>query len=190
MIDNLKIVFEAYGGWKALWRSSYIRLSLALMIVSFQIANSKSWPDIVYNILPSILGFSIAAIAIVTVIGDDGFRNSLSKIFTINEKFSDIECLMASFVWFIFVQVSTIIYAIIFKSHPYDACNIFEKPHCLDMNEYSDIVLSYFGTFLTIYSILLVLSSTLLMFQLFRLYVRNIPSSAKPGNDSQKTGEN
>lgn len=190
MIDNIKTVFEAYGSWKALWRSSYIRVSLILTAISFQIANEKNWPNIVSDVLPSMLGFSIAAIAIVTVIGDDGFRSSLSKIFTMNDKFSDLECLMASFVWFIFIQVSTIIYAFIFKSEPFDACRIFSNPRCLDINNYFDISLSYFGTFLMIYSIMLVLSSTLLMFQLFRLYVRSIPSSKNSGSDNQKPGKN
>ena len=177
MIDNFRSIFRAYGGWNSLWRSSYIRLSAILTIVCFQIAISEKWTEISLSVLPSMLGFSIAAIAIVTVIGDDGFRKSLSKVSTISDKFSDLESLMASFVWFIIVQVSTVIYSVAFSSKPYDFCKINNNESCRDYNVTANMIMSYIGTFFTIYSILLVISSTILMFQLFRLYIRNIPDS-------------
>jgi hypothetical protein len=174
MIKNLKSVFSAYGGWKSLKNSSYIRIAFILSLLGAGYVPEAEWTKLAQSIFPNLIGFSIAAIAIITVIGDDGFRTKMSNISTIKDGVSDMEALMASFMWFIFIQIVALLTSIIIDARSFDACWIFSTAYCDHVNLYANLVISSFGIILFFYGIVLVISSAFLTFDTFRLYTRSL----------------
>lgn len=174
MFQNIKLVFGIYGGLSALFRSIYVRISILVTAVAWRSSLSELWVEYSVSILPNIIGFSIAAIAIITVIGDDGFRRRMSQVNTLHNEESDLTVMLASFVWFIFIQIIAILFAIIFQSKPIPFYSNLCKNDCILWNEYVNASFSFVGMFLFIYSLFLVIASVFMTFHLFRMYIRNI----------------
>lgn len=174
MINNFQTVFRAYGGWKSLRASAYLKAAVVLVLLCWGYVPDARWTKLAQSVLPNIIGFSIAAIAIITVIGDEGFRKKMAKVSTINEKESDIVSLMASFTWFIIVQMCALIFSILLDSQTIDSCNFILSDICNSANYYTNLIFSSFGFLLFLYGILLVLSSAFMTFDAFRLYIRSI----------------
>ncbi len=157
----------------ALFRSVYVWIALLITAAAWRSSLNESWVDHSLSILPSIIGFSIAAVAIITVIGDDGFRRRMSQVNTLHEHESDLTVMLASFVWFILIQITAILFALIFTSKPFPfACQLWEN-NCIIWNKHINIIFSFSGMFLLIYSLVLVIASVFMTFHLFRLYIRN-----------------
>jgi hypothetical protein len=175
MFNNLSIIFSLYGGVRAILGSSYLRVSLLLTALFWRPISNGSWPDLTLQIIPSVMGFSIAAVAIITVIGDDGFRRRMAAVSTLHESESDLVVTLASFVWFIAIQVLAIITALVFKSKPLPSSCDFSSSDiiCSRIDNIVNALVSTVGALALIYAILLILASVMQTFHLFRLYVRN-----------------
>lgn len=175
MFQNLKLIFNLYGGWHALLTSTYTLTALALTALMWRSAFSGQWAQSTLGIMPNVLGFSIAAVAVLTVIGDEQFRVRMAQVHTFRDDESDLVISLASFIWFIAVQVSSIVVALVFSAKPFPSrCQLLPAVSNCDLTDrITNDVISLTGTFLTIYAILLVIASTFHTFHLFRLYVRN-----------------
>lgn len=181
MLENLKLVFKIYGGVRALTRSSYLWISFVLAISAWGIWTKENWPERVLSTLPNFIGFSIAAIAIITVIGDDGFRKRMAEISEINPAGdeSDLVVITASFIWFIFIQVVSLIYSYIYSAKPFPHfcyCCLCESNHDIydTYKKYANLSFSFIGVWIFLYSILLMIAAIFQLFSLFRLYIRNL----------------
>jgi hypothetical protein len=172
MIHSFKSIFVAYGGWHSLRTSSYLKLAVFLTILSYGYIPEARWTKLAQSIFPNLIGFSIAAIAIITVIGDDGFRKKMAKISTINRQGSDMVSIMASFIWFIWIQMTALIISIIIEARSFDACDMFSISYCKEINSSLNLIFSSVGLLIFFYGITLVLSSAFLTFDAFRLYIR------------------
>lgn len=173
MFQNINLVFGIYGGISALFHSIYVRISILVTAIAWRSSFSELWVKYSVSILPNIIGFSIAAIAIITVIGDDGFRRRMSQVNTLHDEESDLTVMLASFVWFILIQITAILFAIIFSSKPFPfSCNLWGN-NCITWNYYVNLSFSFVGMFLFIYSLSLVIASVFMTFHLFRIYIRN-----------------
>jgi hypothetical protein len=182
MIKSVRLVFAAYGGWNSVRKSSYLRVAIVLTAMSYGYIPGAEWTKLAQTIFPNLIGFSIAAMAIITVIGDDGFRNKMASISTIRDGESDMVSLMASFIWFIFVQVSALIFSVLIDARSFNSCSIIGKLICDSTNFYINIFFSSIGLFFFYYGITLVLSSAFLTFNIFRLYIgtiNNAPNQPK-----------
>lgn len=174
MIRSLKSIFAAYGGWQSLRASSYLKLAIVLTVLSYGYIPEMGWTKLAQSIFPNLIGFSIAAIAIITVIGDDGFRGKMAKISTIRDGESDMISIMASFMWFIWIQMTALIISVVIDARSFNACHAFSNTYCKEVNFYSNMIFSTIGLLTFFYGIILVLSSAFLTFDAFRLYIRTI----------------
>ncbi len=117
MTDNIVIRYWiAYGGFKALYSSAYLWLSIALTILLFPIwLYTKWWTDIL-SIIPGLLGFSLGGFAMWVAIGDDKFKSLIAGVESPEETSSFME-INATFTHFILVQIIAIIYATFCKAY-------------------------------------------------------------------------
>lgn len=173
MFQNIKLIFRMYGGISVFFKSIYVWISVLVTAVTWRSSLSGLWVEYSVSILPNIIGFSIAAVAIITVIGDDGFRRRMSRVNTLNKEESDLTVMLSSFIWFILIQITAIFFAIIFSSKPFTfACHLWTN-NCIAWNYYTNAIFSFLGMFLFVYSLFLVIASVFMTFHLFRLYIRN-----------------
>jgi hypothetical protein len=175
MFSNLSLVFGLYGGPRAFFTSTYTWSAAFLTILMWRSALTGQWAQSALSIMPNVLGFSIAAVAVLTVIGDDQFRVRMARVHTFRDDESDLVVSLASFIWFISVQVSAIVLALVFSAKPFPS-RCYMPPQieqCRSMDAMTNGLVSFAGTFLTVYALLLVIGSTFHTFHLFRLYIRN-----------------
>jgi len=117
--SSLDSYWANYGGWKACIRSPYITISIfigSLIFPGLPDHGDKCWFDIVLSVMPNILGFTLGGYAILLAFGDKEFLKlicgpdedgSPSPFMTIN----------GSMVHFILVQLTSIIYALLYLSY-------------------------------------------------------------------------
>jgi len=114
-VKPLRIYWEAYGGWSALFRSGFfwISLGVALVCTSFM-AETFSWSEVAISILPSLLGFSLGGYVIMVGFGDVEFLEALRG--RTGNAPSTYMKMNAAFVHFLIVQTTTLFLAIMCES--------------------------------------------------------------------------
>lgn len=162
--------WNAYGGLEAILRSGYFWFSFCVTIVCYRIWSVPGWWDSVLSILPNLLGFSLGGFALWLAIGDDKFRRLIAKRNN-NQRYSSYAQINASFVHFIFLQVSALISALLAKG-----LNFKLPKDCWVIQNYSEIyyLLCGFGAFLGfllfVYALMSALAATLGLFQITFMY--------------------
>lgn len=117
-IRSFEIYWLAYGGWRAVAFSPYLLLAIVLSAVTVPLWLKPNWWDIVFAVIPCVLGFSIGGFAIFLAFGDDGFRTLISGKHK-NDKQGQASPYIefsASFFHFILLQVLATFFAICAKS--------------------------------------------------------------------------
>lgn len=157
-------------------RSSYLYSSILLSLFIWRDAVRGDWHLTVQTYLPPVLGFSFAALAIMTAIGDDQFRKKMAQVETISEGESDLTTITANFCWFIVIQICAVMLAIIFKSKPIPyICHYATIPDfCDEALRYTNYAIGFLGNFLMTYSLLLIVAAVSQMMNVFRLYLRSV----------------
>lgn len=176
MLKSITLIFEVYGGWRVFLKSSYLWTSFVISLLLWRSVLNEEWGTAARDILPSLIGFSIAAIAIITVIGDDGFRRALSAVKTINGSDSDLSVVLAGFCWFIFVQIIVLIYSLVYLSKPIPSICEHEVCNCDLISIIFNFVLGFLGQWGVIYAMTLVLATVFQTFQLFKIYINSLQS--------------
>lgn len=105
--------WATYGGWTGFFASPYFHASLLLLLVTAATWTSERWWEQVWTIVPSLLGFSLGALAIFLGFGSETFRNVISgkqpgKLDSISPYMS----VTAAFTHFIVVQVASLLLAV------------------------------------------------------------------------------
>ena len=182
----MRTYWEDYGGWKDLFQSPILHVSVLLSIASLFDLISIDWRTLTIGMMPTILGFSLAAYAITFSLMGSKLHTALARATDGAGKPLAIS-VNATFFHNVFIQALYLSFAVISKgplfakaiknlSSPGDAQQIAIKVEV----SAGDL----FGTFLLIYAILLLFSSGLAMFRLGRL----TPSTTSPlhvANDGQ-----
>lgn len=110
-VKPLKIYWEAYGGWTALFRSGFFWFSLWVsLICNVFMTDSFSWHEMAISILPDLLGFSLGGYVIMVGFGDVEFLNALRG--RTEDSPSTYMKMNAAFVHFLVVQTTTLFLAI------------------------------------------------------------------------------
>lgn len=176
MLENIREIFRLYGGWSAVKTSTYARWALLLSVFLWRDAWSGRWSETITDYLPPILGFSFAALAIMTAIGDDEFRRLMSKVDTIRKGQSDLAIVTANFSWFIVIQITAVVLALIFAAKPLpDICSFTtDLKYCIEGRRLVNFLIGCLGNFLLLYSLILILSAVYQMMQIFRLYLSSV----------------
>lgn len=167
-----KRYWNAYGGFAGILKSPYMHVSLVITIFSSGNWLETDWFDTPISVLPNIIGFSLGGYAIWLALGDDKFRKSISGS-TNNGKESPFIQVNASFVHFIFLQITALLTALLIKSEPLTHSPIIIQrffleicPQLYEFSLYLKVVGAFFGYFLFIYAILSALAATFAIFRI------------------------
>jgi hypothetical protein len=116
----IDLYWKRYGGLKALLTSPYFRISILLSIILFPHWMYSKWWDDALSIMPNILGFSLGGYAILLAFGDNGFQKIMSGSDEKNEQ-SPMTDVNVTFVHFIFLQVVSIVLALLCKAYYFES---------------------------------------------------------------------
>jgi hypothetical protein len=106
--------FTAYGGWLALIKSPFLWCAAAVSILLIPTWNTDWAANSVLSVVPAMLGFSIAAFTFSLGIGTDKFRILMGRRFNGQ---SIVGALSVSFVHFVVVQVVSLLFSFVARSH-------------------------------------------------------------------------
>lgn len=188
----LRSYSRAYGGIRNLWKSPYAQIALLFTLISFGIWNKEGWWDIVLNILPDILGFTLGAFALVVAMASDQFGAILSTARKADQDPIDtpLAKLGATFVHFLILQSFSIAAAIVAKGfYSMPAPNFLPQ---LALHEVR-LVFWFFCALSTSYALVSVLATTEWIFQLLstqiiyhkKIHQLNKSSVGKPEHSSE-----
>ncbi|NJB68769.1 hypothetical protein GGQ74_002442 [Desulfobaculum xiamenense] len=146
-LRSLGIYWEAYGGFRELWKSPYLLLAMLTAIPATYLQLKPSpwdWAAEVINILPDILGFSLGGYAMLVGFGDKDF---LAAMRGRNEDGTPSVYMEVNgaFVHFIVVQATALIFATVSTA--------------LGLSHF--IIIAFWGIFLLFYALGTVISTTL-----------------------------
>jgi hypothetical protein len=151
-VASFRDYWQMFGGWSALLGSTY--LWFAVLIGSFLVwfKGSIKWDDTALSILPSLLGFTVAAYAILVAFGDEKFKQVLVIYPKASER-SFFLTVNGAFCHFIVIQCMALVYAVVFKT--------------LGLNA---IKYQWIGIVLLMYSLFLTIAVSLAVLKIAKIY--------------------
>lgn len=166
-VSNLKILYKNYGGMKSLLSSSYFYIAVLFTSICWRLAVEDRWSALALSILPTLIGFSIAAFAIFFAIMDDRAREALRAPEPSLGDRSPLLIVASSAVHAIIVQIVGLLFSIAFSAKPIPA------PVCMiEQSIFVNIALSCVGLFLLSYGIILIVASVLSIFRILEIQSR------------------
>lgn len=173
IFENLRLVYLSYGGVASLLKSGYFWVSLLLMLLSAQSALDFSWPERALAIMPSLAGFSVAAFAIFFSVLDTKLQDALKKPAAELDGRSPLLVITSIVVHAVFIQVLATVFAFVALSDPVKFLLGFSSNSTLAVTLfYMSRIFSFFGLFLTIYGLLLVIAAALTIFRVAEIRSR------------------
>lgn len=173
MNEMLTRYWKLYGGWGAVFTSSYFWFSIILSVILYpEWACSKDWWNDILSVMPNMLGFSLGGYAMWLAIGDDDFRALISGQ---DEKGNTSPYMQvnAAFVHFILLQIIAIIAALLVKAHymPISSSFILSDKLCdIAIGSYLLAFWYWFTYFIFIYSIMSAMAATLSLLRVSSWY--------------------
>lgn len=105
LYQSYSIYWHLYGGWRELFTSPYFHFAIAVTVVCspiwFTSSGARVWADSAVNILPNLMGFSIAGMAIFLAFSNPTTMEAITEE---GEPESYFTVTVASFFHFILVQ--------------------------------------------------------------------------------------
>lgn len=186
MIENVKHLYEAYGGIRAFSRSSYVWIAVILSLLSISTADSAGWVNITLSAMPSLTGFTVAAFALIFVVLD---REMLKLLISPSKSgVSPILEVASKICHGVIVQVLAIImsalyqsvsFSYIFKNVSIFECDVIYSAIII-AGEWGRFAISFVGMFLTYYGFLMVVAVILSVFRLLKIVAKAPPAKAPP----------
>lgn len=168
LFENIKLLYDHYGGYKSLISSGYCWISVIITLFAWPLIASEQWiKDIAFPILPALAGFSIAAYAIYFAVLGEGARKALAKPSPELGGRSPLLVLLSSITHAVIIQVSTLLMAIIFLAKPLPTLKGYEQAA-----DWINLAVSALGLFMTIYAIILVIGAVLSIFKISEIQTR------------------
>jgi hypothetical protein len=172
---SLSELFQSYGGWRALANSAYLRIALGLSLLAWPYVVTEKWVSSAVTILPALIGFSVAAYAIFFVILNEEDRRKLSRPMPSDPVRSPLSMLLSTISFAVLIQLTALIYAIIFDGKPFPTLQAFSG-----LYKYTNMFFSAIGILLLMYGLTLVAATVLTLFRL--VGIKSKVSSATPPN--------
>jgi hypothetical protein len=167
LFASVRRYWNIYGGWKALVTSSYLHLALlitaALYPLWYNCDQSPAWVDLTVNIMPSLMGFSIAGMAVMLAFSHP---QTLGVITEGKEK-SFFLGTIVNLIHFVVVQTTALTLAVVGKA-------------------YHHWVLNLFGTAVMIYAILLSIAAACQLFNTARIMNAAAAAETKRSQTKEK----
>ncbi|MCB1443108.1 MAG: hypothetical protein KDJ72_08795 [Methyloceanibacter sp.] len=149
----LRDYWDSYGGLKALSKSPYLWVSVIFTLVLFpgwmRVEGREVIADVTVSVAPSLLGFSIGAMAIVLAFSGSSFFEVLSEKGRYDSAYID---LTSKFVHFILVQCFAIAFALFSKL------------------QLDSVLLSFLATLTLAYALATAVATALALFGTARIY--------------------
>lgn len=147
--------WRAYGGFASLYKSKFLYLAIFITWLSYPVWSQPKWWDQVTTILPTILGFTIAAFAIFLSLGNKIFKSAVHKRRDRGRVPLYLK-ICAIFAHQTFVQASAVLFAIVLPA-------LYQRPgpqseFLASLNEFTRIGVWGIAYFLFIYGVLLVVA--------------------------------
>lgn len=181
---HIKRYFRAYGGWRGVAGSPLFLASLFIAAVSYRHWLNPTWTSLAYDLLPSLLGFSLGTYAILFSLITARVKGALRAVKN-NDAISALEQVNATFFHFIFIQVVALVWAFTFDGNLIADLAKWASQYGPQIWP-SFVVLRSLGSFvgfvLTIYSVVLVVGAAL---AIYRLALLADPTEEDLGNVSK-----
>lgn len=172
-LENLKLVYHSYGGWRSCVRSGYTWLAILVTALTWPRALDGKWADTSLQVLPTLAGFSIAAYAVYFSVLSEKDREALMLPEPTLDYRSPFLILVSGISHAVFMQICGILTAMIFAAKPF--------PTPVGFSELAKVVnigISLVGMFLSSYGIILIVAS---VFSIFRiLHIKATPPKRPP----------
>lgn len=173
--------WRIYGGSKAFFGSPYLHLSLALSLPTYHLWANTDWWDIVIGTMPTMIGFSLAGLAVFLGLGDESFKKALTGPLE-NKTSSPFLSLVVAFVHYIVFQTVALIYAILAKAlSNLDRCMLGEIAKYTD---WFPAPTGWLGFTLFLYAILMTLAATFNVLRLSKWF--DLHNSKEKNNPADK----
>ena len=164
----LRRYFHAYGGIRGMVASPFFVLSIVIAALSYSNWLTPNWTEKVQSLIPNMLGFSLGTYAILfSIIGTrlKGALRALKAPHGVNY----LESINATFFHFIFIQVLSLTWAVLFQGSWFvDVIRYFQPsyPWLDGAYRWAFRLGSFIGFFLLVYSLLLTIAAALAVYRL------------------------
>jgi len=158
--------WQAYGGFRALAASPYSHIALILTVSLYPLWITGQWVDMALSIIPSLLGFSLGAFAMLISVGDDLFRSALAGRRPNQTGHSPLMLVAAAFAHYLIFQTFALIAALLAKAH------FHFPPHYLwpDAVKIFQATASGFGFWVFVYALILIVPAIMSVFRVVSWY--------------------
>lgn len=167
-------------------RSPYLHASFVIAILSSSVLSDFKWTDVVLQVMPNLVGFSLAGYSVLLGFGSEKFKQILS-VSVSDEGHSAFIEFNAAFVSFISFQIIALAMAILAKTTPFVFIGMKTGIH---IGNWAPLLLPWFGPITKIswfvcwwvflYALSLALAATLSIFRLAGLYDRMLSARQAP----------
>lgn len=163
--------FRDYGGWSAIFTSPFAILAVILGGVSYSSWGDSKWTDLVFQVMPNLLGFSLGTYALLFSLMSNPIKNALKNIKNKNGVLY-IDELNATFLHFIFMQILSFLWAYSYSQHIISDVHDYLKNTSVCHWDFMPLLRdfgSFVGISLFLYAFLLTLAASLAVYRIARL---------------------
>lgn len=171
--------WQAYGGYSALLFSPYLHVASVLTGLLWPAWAAHKWWETTLQVVPSILGFTLAGFTIWLGFGDEKFQRLLAKR-PKGKNTSAYIGVSAAFVHFILVQLLAVVAALIGEATDFP---LSANSPLRQMMTILAPIGHFFGYLLFVYSLMTALAATLGVFRTAGWFERTRGQSAERGSD-------
>lgn len=107
--------FAEYGGWNSVFASKYFYAAVAVSGLGYWYFQQPKWWDLVTSVVPGLVGFAIAGVAIFVSLGSDALRSIIAGKEAGSTATSPFIAFMSMFTHFIMVQLIALVLALVAK---------------------------------------------------------------------------
>lgn len=164
----LRRYFKAYGGWSAVLGSPLFLLAVIITGLNYSEWLSDRWVALAQSMIPSLLGFSLGTYAILFSIISNRLKGALREVKT-SDGSRYLDSINATFFHFIFVQVVALVWSFLNTgTGVYNLAYAAAKLVPLHIGGFRFLswAASAMGYLLLVYSALLVVSASLVIYRL------------------------
>ncbi len=192
--NGVRIAFRrywsTYGGMSYVLTSPFCHAAVLLTLLCTPFWWSGDWWEKSLSVLPSLLGFSIAAFALLLAVGDDKFKVAMGRERS-GGSASTLNDLAARFFHFLMIQVLAVLFAFLALGRP--ATWLVNNVPAFDQATVLGLFLliatkifRFSGFFLLSYSLMTALAATLSLFRVATIFSKFV--SAQPPGPAAGSG--
>lgn len=166
---RIRRYFQVYGGWGAIFRSPLFILSVCLTAISYDSWwRTDGWSSTSQSLIPNLLGFSLGTYAILFSLMTGRLKRALKAVK--NDKgVTFLDEINATFFHFIFVQVTALLWAFIYRGTVLSDLTQTVKPYWPCAEAAFRVMQStggFVGLAMLLYSIALIIAAALAVYRL------------------------